>query len=149
LIQISLQFRAYYHIALVKNNIQQNYVDQLDDWKQLLKEGFTTFPEYPDLSSRSDCHAWSAFPTYELLTIVCGFQPVNAGMTKYIIEPHLGNLTWVKGSIFNKNGNLKIHVSKSKNNSYRGEVFIPKGIEAVLKVNGKEIELKSGISTKF
>ncbi|MDP4239030.1 MAG: hypothetical protein Q8904_06100 [Bacteroidota bacterium] len=149
LIQISMQFRAYYHIALVKNNIQQNYVDQLDDWKQLLKDGFTTFPEYPDISSRSDCHAWTAFPAYELLTIVCGFQPINAGMTKYIIEPQLGKLTWVKGSIFNNKGNLTIHVSKTNENRYKGELFIPKGVEAVLKVNGKEVALKSGVNIKF
>jgi len=149
LIQISMQFRAYYHIALVKNNIQQNYVDQLDDWKQLLKDGFTTFPEYPDISSRSDCHAWTAYPAYELLTIVCGFQPVNAGMTKYIIEPQLGKLLWAKGSIFNRKGNLTLHISKTYKNRYKGELYIPKGVEAVLRVNGNEITMKPGMNNKF
>jgi len=146
LIKASLQFRAYYHIALVKNSIQQNYVNQLDDWKQLIKAGFTTFPEYPDVESRSDCHAWAAFPTYELLTIVCGFQPANVGMTKYVIEPQLGELKWAKGSLYNPKGNLSINIAKIKKDRYKGEIFIPEEIEAILKVNGKEMVLKPGVN---
>ena len=34
-----------------------------------------TWAETPDLASRSDCHAWSAHPNYDLLTIVAGIKP--------------------------------------------------------------------------
>lgn len=39
----------------------------LKHWERCLDLGFTTFPECPDPETRSDCHAWSAGPFYQVL----------------------------------------------------------------------------------
>jgi hypothetical protein len=57
-----------------------------------LATGRSTRDETRDLASRSDCHAWSAHPNYDLLTIVAGIKPGAPGFKKARIELHLGSL---------------------------------------------------------
>jgi hypothetical protein len=55
----------------------------------MLALGYTTFPEIPDINPRSDCHAWSASPNYQLLSIVCGIRPDHNGFKSVVINPSL------------------------------------------------------------
>lgn len=52
---------------------------------------FSTWPEIPG-NARSDSHAWSARPIYDLLTLVAGIEPASPGFTSVHIAPHLGTL---------------------------------------------------------
>lgn len=41
-------------------------------WIGLLEEHCTTCPEIPDYDSRSECHAWSSLPMYEMICAMAG-----------------------------------------------------------------------------
>src|ERR1039458_5384123 len=43
------------------------YLDSIKPWRDLLPQHFTTWPETPG-ETRSDSHAWSAHPIYDLLS---------------------------------------------------------------------------------
>src|SRR5208337_4645573 len=67
------------------------YLASLKPWRDLLSLHFSTWPEQPE-PTRSDSHAWTAHPIYDLLTLVAGFKPDAPGFAKVRIEPHLGGL---------------------------------------------------------
>ena len=62
--QCTLYF-SFYLLELMrrKKNIA-GFRKILKKWENILEYGFTTFPEWPTLDSRSDCHAWSSGPLY-------------------------------------------------------------------------------------
>ena len=62
------------------------YLRTLDPWRHMLEQGLTTTPEYPD-PSRSDTHAWSAHPAYDLVTMIAGIRPGAPGFATVRIEP--------------------------------------------------------------
>ena len=47
------------------------YLDSIEPWRKLLPLHFSTWPEIPG-DTRSDSHAWTAHPIYDLLTLVAG-----------------------------------------------------------------------------
>jgi hypothetical protein len=143
LTQMSLQFQAYFHKALVKYGLGNEYLDYLDTWRQLIDWGFTTFPEYPKLNARSDCHPWNAYPAYELLTIVCGIQPSSPGFSSVNIKPHLGKLEWVEGILPHPKGDIRVKLKQGRG-GVKGEITIPDGLPATFTWGGKSIELKAG-----
>ncbi len=145
LTQMSLQFQAYFHKALVKYGLANEYLDYLDTWKQLIDWGFTTFPEYPELNARSDCHPWNAYPAYELLTIVCGIQPASPGFASVNIQPHLGKLEWVKGSLPHPKGDIMVKLEQARG-GLKGEIMVPDGLPATFTWGGKSVELRTGVN---
>jgi len=52
--------------ACEKANVYELTFPSFKRWIDLLEEHCTTCPETPDYSTRSECHAWSALPMYEL-----------------------------------------------------------------------------------
>ncbi|MEZ4828681.1 MAG: hypothetical protein R3C61_20710 [Bacteroidia bacterium] len=69
LIQATFYFKFYLFRALVKTGMADQYLPQIQPWRDMLDLGLTTFAEKPD-PTRSDCHAWSASPNYDLLATV-------------------------------------------------------------------------------
>src|SRR6185369_8443177 len=78
LVPASAYFSFYLLRAMKLAGLGDEYVARLAPWHQMVEEGFTTFPEIFK-GTRSDCHAWSASPLYELLATVCGIEPASAG----------------------------------------------------------------------
>jgi hypothetical protein len=148
LLPMSLQFRRFYYQALLKTGLEQEYISHLESWRTLLKQGFTTFPEYPDLQTRSDCHAWNSFPAYDLIYIVCGIRPRGVGFKEFEIQPSLGTLAWARGSLYHPSGNIRIEVFNKKG-KYSGTVFVPPGVKAELRLNDRKIPLVSGKLSRF
>ncbi|HEX6493917.1 MAG TPA: alpha-L-rhamnosidase C-terminal domain-containing protein [Acidobacteriaceae bacterium] len=91
LMPASYYFRFYLARALEHAGLGNLYLDSLGPWRELLPMGFSTWPEMPG-DSRSDSHAWSAHPTYDLLTIVGGIHPGSPGFRTVRIAPELGGL---------------------------------------------------------
>jgi len=87
----SLYFRFYLTRALDHAGIADAYLDSLKPWRDLLPQHFSTWPEQPG-ETRSDSHAWSAHPIYDLLTLVAGIEPAAPGFARVRIAPHLGSL---------------------------------------------------------
>ncbi|MCM1025543.1 MAG: hypothetical protein NC432_03870 [Roseburia sp.] len=55
-------------------------------WIELLDEHCTTCPEVPEYTSRSECHAWSSLPMYEMVCAIAGVHTDRDGTVR--IEPH-------------------------------------------------------------
>ncbi len=66
-IPCSLYFQFYVLEALRKLGAHEAFLKALAPWRECLTPELTTFPEVPGPKSRSQCHAWSAAPVYELL----------------------------------------------------------------------------------
>jgi hypothetical protein len=120
-------FRFYLARALEHAGMGDQYLQLLGPWRQMISLGLTTWAESPE-PTRSDSHAWSAHPNFDLLTIVAGIRPRAAGFQGVTIEPHLGALQLVDATFPSPKGVVKV--------KYRR---IPTGIEA-------EIVLPSGMS---
>ena len=87
----SYYFRFYLARALDHAGMADEYLHSIDPWRKLLPLHFSTWPEVPG-NTRSDSHAWSAHPIYDLLTLVAGIEPASPGFATVRIAPHLGAL---------------------------------------------------------
>lgn len=142
LTQATFQFRSQLHKAVEKAGLGDRYLSLLAPWRQMLDLGLTTWPE-TDGESRSDCHAWSASPTYELLSIVAGIQPAAPGFARVRIEPHPGTLNWVKAQVPHPNGMIRVYLRK-ENNHIAADIELPPGTPGVFVLSGKATALHPG-----
>ena len=138
LIGASFYFRYYLARALDHAGMADEYIKTLGDWRGFLKMGFTTWPEQPG-DTRSDSHAWTAHPTYDLLTLVAGIQPASPGFQTVRIAPHLGNLTHLEATYPHPLG--LIHVKYQGNEA---TIELPPGLNGVFAWKGKETLLHGG-----
>jgi alpha-L-rhamnosidase len=103
----SYYFRFYLSRALEHAGLGDEYLDSIDPWRKLLTLHFSTWPEVPG-NTRSDSHAWSAHPIYDMLTLVAGIEPAGPGFATVRIAPHLGNLTSLKASYPHPQGMIEV-----------------------------------------
>lgn len=109
----------------------------------MLNIGLTTFAENPE-PSRSECHAWSVSPDYDFLATICGIMPDSAGFPTVNIQPVLGELTAVDGSMPHPLGNIIVSLKRKGIKGVTGKVILPVGLGGNFIWNGKKIALKSG-----
>jgi hypothetical protein len=140
--QATFYYRFYLTRAMVKAGMANLYYSQLTPWRDMLKNGLTTFAEKPD-PTRSDCHAWSASPIYDFLATICGIMPSSPGFKTVAVAPAFGELTEIKGTMPVRDGEITVMlIRKDKNIS--GEIILPKNLSGELKWNGKTIALHAG-----
>ncbi len=142
LIQATLYYRFYLFRAMRKVGRGNDYINMLQPWKDMLALGLTTFAEKPE-PTRSDCHAWSASPNYDLLSTVCGIEPASPGFKTVRIEPCLGELNFVKAKMPHPAGTIALNFSKSKK-AFEAEVILPDGLKGVFIYQGREQNLYPG-----
>jgi alpha-L-rhamnosidase len=145
LIQATVYYRFYLLQAMKKAGLANSYTEMLGPWRDMIHSGLTTFAEKPE-PTRSDCHAWSASPTYDLLATVCGVQPGSAGFASVIVEPHPGKLEWIEASMPHPKGTVRVKYSKSDKGGYTGEIILPAGLSGIFRHNGKETVLIEGMN---
>ena len=121
------------------------YVSRLGPWRTMLDLGLTTFAEKPE-PARSDCHAWSASPVYELLATVCGIEPASAGFATVRIEPHLGRLTQAAAKMPHPRGEIAASFRR-EGNGLAAEIDLPEGVTGNLVWSGRNVELHGGKQT--
>ena len=146
LIQCTFYFRFYLVRAIDKVGFGDRYIEMLQPWRDMLKMGLTTFAENPE-PTRSDCHAWSASPNYDLLATVCGIVPAQSGFKSVLIEPHLGPLTWVEGKVPHPLGEIKVRFERNGKIGIKGSITLPQGLTGKFLWNGKSIRLKPSSQT--
>jgi len=105
LIEASYYFKFYVVRAMDHAGMGDQYLQYLQPWRDLLPMGFTTWPESLG-ETRSDSHAWSAHPTYHLITIVAGIQSAGPGFKTVRIAPHLGSLTTANATYLHAQGKI-------------------------------------------
>lgn len=124
------------------------YLDHLDQWHEMVEKGLTTFAEKPD-PTRSDCHAWSASPNYDLLATVCGIRPSEPGFKSVVIEPHLGRLSEVEGKLYMPayHDHIKVNLTKNGESGISGMIELPGNLQGTFRWNGQVIPLSGGRQT--
>lgn len=138
-------FGFYLFEALKKVKMGDEFLPMLKPWQDMLDRGLTTFAEQND-PTRSDCHAWSASPNYEFLSLVCGVRPASPGFKKILVEPALGALTEVNAKIPHPGGFVSVQLNRS-GSSINGEIELPTGTSGTLVWKGKQLPLKPGKQT--
>jgi hypothetical protein len=142
LIQCTLYFRFYLLRAAAKAGLADDYLASLGPWHDMISRGLSTFAERPD-PTRSDCHAWSASPVYELLATVAGIEPAAPGFRRVHIEPHLGELTQLKAGLPHPLG--LIEVSYQRDGAHlEAEITLPPALSGSFHWNGTSIPLHPG-----
>jgi hypothetical protein len=104
--------------------------------------GLTTWAESPE-PSRSDSHAWSAHPTYDLLTIVAGIAPESAGFKSVRIEPHLSSLQQLTASLAHSDGNIGVRYEREAA-GLRATIDLPHSLTGTFLWQGKTYPLHGG-----
>jgi hypothetical protein len=145
LIQASIYFRFYLHRAAIESGLGNKYLSMMGPWENMIQEGLTTFAEIPDLEgTRSDCHAWSSSPLYELLSTVAGIRPAVVGFESVIIEPHPGKLEWIKAGMPHFYGEISIDLKFDENGSVKGTLMVPPGLKGIFVWDGQTVDLLPG-----
>ncbi len=139
----SYYFRFYLARAIEKLGRGDDYLPQLQPWREMLDLGLSTWAETPDLSSRSDCHAWSAHPNYDLLTIVAGIRPGAPGFARVRIEPHLGALRRLEASLPHPKGPIVVSYERA-GRGIQATVTLPAGLEGDFAWRGGTTPLRPG-----
>lgn len=80
-----------------------------EGWEKMLDLHCTTWCENPD-NPRSECHAWSSAPTYELSAMALGVYPTTDGFYTLRIKPAVKDfdIDRAKGSVPTPFGNIEI-----------------------------------------
>jgi alpha-L-rhamnosidase len=148
----SYYFRYYLARALDHAGMADDYLKSLDPWRKLLPMHFSTWPEIPG-DTRSDSHAWSAHPIYDMLTLVAGIEPASPGFVTVRIAPHLGSLNALSASFPHPQGDIKVeyHYTGSHGDpkikggsTFHAHITLPATVTGVFQFNGESHPLNPG-----
>ncbi|MCE5345540.1 MAG: alpha-L-rhamnosidase [Bacteroidales bacterium] len=93
-----------------------------------------TYGKYCYIGYRhSYCHGWASGPTSWLTQYVLGVNVIEPGCKKLKIEPHLGDLKWVKGSFPTPFGKLEIEHRRMPDGTVKTSFKAPKEVSVTLK----------------
>jgi hypothetical protein len=130
IVQCSYYFRHYLHSAVNMVGEGDRYLGLLGEWESMLSRGLTTFAEryeQPGNPSRSDCHAWSSSPNFEIFRTVLGIDTAAPGFQRVRIRPFLGRLERVTGSIPHPKGEIAVKLER-EGSALRADVTLPAGV---------------------
>jgi len=135
-------FRFYLARALDHAGLGDRYLDLLKPWRDMVALGLTTWAEQPE-PTRSDSHAWSAHPNFDLLTIVAGIRPAAPGFSSVKIEPHLGPLRDVIAAVPSPKGTIEVKF-KSNATGVDVEIDLPPNVSGDFAWKGKTMIVHPG-----
>jgi hypothetical protein len=118
------------------------YLKSLDPWRQLLPLHFSTWPEVPG-NTRSDSHAWTSHPIYDLLTLVAGISPASPGFQTVRIAPHLGNLPSLTATFPHPQGNISVDYQR-QGGELNATITLPGNLSGVFVLSGQQKPLHPG-----
>jgi hypothetical protein len=138
----SYYFRFYLSRALDHAGMADSYLDSIKPWRDLLALHFSTWPETPG-QTRSDSHAWSAHPIYDLLTLVAGIEPTSPGFATVRIAPHLGALPEVKAKFPHPLGMIDVDLKRA-GSGIEANIVLPPKLTGTFVLAGKSWPLHPG-----
>jgi len=142
----SSYFSFFLFKAMQKTGQEDLFLDNLGFWYNFLDRGHSTFGETGfAVHDRSDCHAWSAHPSYYLLSTVCGIKPADIGFETISIEPHLGNLTTVEASMPHPSGRISVKYESGRR-GLKATINLPEDMNGSFKYKGQSISLGEGVT---
>jgi len=128
--KIMTPYMRFYELEALCAMGEQEYVmkEMKDYWGGMLKLGATSFWEeynpaktgaehyamYGREFGKSLCHSWGASPIYLLGKYYLGVKPLTAGYETYLVEPNLGGLKWMQGTVPTPNGDIELYCSNTE-----------------------------------
>jgi hypothetical protein len=103
----------------------------------MLALGLTTWAEMPE-PGRSDCHAWSAHPNFDLLATVAGIESAKVN-----IQPHLGALKQLNASLPHPQGDITV-AYRREGEHLKADVTLPGRLTGSFVWKGKTVSLHPG-----
>ncbi len=140
----SYYFRFYLARALDHAGLADEYLSSIDPWRKLLPLHFSTWPEVPG-NTRSDSHAWTAHPIYDLLTLVAGIEPAAPGFATVRIAPHLGTLPSLTAAFPHPQGMIQVDYHR-QGAGLNATITLPGTLTGTFVLNGKTWPLKPGLN---
>jgi len=119
----SIYFRAYTNATLREVNLGGRYLDTLGPWREMLKDGLTTWSEWNGPDTRSDCHAWGASPNFEIFRTLVGIESAAPGFRRVRIAPSLGSLKHVSASMPHPKGQIIVELTNETR--FTADVTLP------------------------
>ena len=138
----SIYFRFYVARALDHAGLADRYLETLGPWRKMMTLGLTTWAETAE-PTRSDDHAWSAHPNYDLLTLVAGIAPASPGFRTVRVSPHPGTLTLLDVAMPHPHGQISLHYQASGGNA-AFDVSLPPGVTGTFLWKGESSPLAAG-----
>lgn len=135
----SYYFAFYLARAMAHAGQGNRYLPLLQTWRDLLKLNYTTWPESRG-DTRSDTHAWSAHPTADLLGIVAGIGPGEAGYKTVRVAPSLGNLKQLSATAATPSGPVSVSL-RVIGDHLKAEVTRPASLPGTFEWLGKNYSL--------
>jgi alpha-L-rhamnosidase len=135
-------FRFYLTRAVEHAGMGDRYLQLLGPWHEMVNLGLTTWAESPE-PTRSDSHAWSAHPNFDLLTVVAGIHPASAGFASVLIEPHLGSLNQLEAAMPTVKGTVLVKYQRTTS-ALHADVTLPAGVSGKIRWQGAEKDLHPG-----
>lgn len=132
--------------ALEKTGLYNHTEKLLYEWTDLLRLNVTTWPE-DQVTQRSDCHAWSSAPLYELMSCYIGIKPLEPGFEKVLIKPIGTWLTQCSAEVTTPKGIIKARYTIAEN-EIKLYVTLPEIIETVVEMPNGEIYIFNADSKK-
>ena len=144
LAQCTIYYKFYLYEAYVKAGFGNDYLNWLDIWRENMAMGLTTWGEDADVyGTRSDCHAWGASPNIELYRTVLGIDSDAVAFKRVRIEPRLGDLKEIGGTIPHPSGAITVHY-KVKGRKIQAEITLPEDVDGLFVWKGKEQYIRGG-----
>jgi alpha-L-rhamnosidase len=141
----SYYFRFYLARALEHAGMADAYLSTLQPWRRMLQLGLTTWAETPE-PTRSDSHAWSAHPNYDLLRLVAGIRPATPRFAEMVIEPHLGDLKTLSAAMPVPKGIVQVSYAV-ESAGVTATITLPQGLPGKLLWKGRGFPLRAGEQT--
>ena len=73
------------------------------------EKGVAQYAMYGRPFGKSLCHAWGASPIYLLGKYFLGVKPTSPGYKEFLVEPRLGGLKWIDGSVPTNDGSIDVY----------------------------------------
>ncbi|MGF7032315.1 hypothetical protein J2T17_003238 [Paenibacillus mucilaginosus] len=128
--QIRTPYMRFHELAVLCEGGNHDLVREeiLSYWGGMIALGATTFWEEYDPSLEEDghygmygvtfgkslCHAWGAGPIYLFGKYFLGVMPTSPGYETYRVEPYLGGLAHMKGTVPMGKGKVSLEMEPSK-----------------------------------
>ena len=140
----SYYFRFYLARALEHAGMADGYLKSLDPWRKLLPLHFSTWPEIPG-DTRSDSHAWTSHPIYDMLTLVAGIEPASPGFSTVRVAPHLGSLDHLTATYPAPQGDIKVEYLRD-GSALNATITLPGNLSGQFVLNGRSQPLQPGVN---